>query len=76
MEFHLADGRELLMRTTLSAIEAALAAHGFSRTHRSWLVNRGRVVETRRAGGGDFELTLAGGLKVPLSRRWRGADAP
>jgi hypothetical protein len=76
VEFQMADGRRPLMRATLGQIEAEMAEHGFVRTHRSWLVSRGRIVETRRAGGGDFELTLTGGLKVPLSRRWRAAVAP
>jgi hypothetical protein len=76
VEFRMADGRQILMRATLAQIESELAAHGFARTHRSWLVNRRAIAETRRAGGGDFELTLAGGLKVPLSRRWRAALAP
>ena len=71
VEFQLADGRKLLMRATLGAIEAELAPHGISRTHRSWLVNRRRIVETRRVGAGDFELTLEGGLRAPMSRRWR-----
>jgi len=69
-EFHLADGQTRLMRVTLRTLEAKLGAHGFERTHRSWLVNAGAVVELRPAGSGDFTLTLAGGVTAPLSRRF------
>ena len=73
VEFQMADGRQLLMRATLAQIEAELAAQGFARSHRGWLVNSRHITETRRAGAGDFELTLTGGLRAPLSRRWRPA---
>ena len=73
VEFRMADGRQILMRATLGQIEAELAAHGFARTHRSWLVNTRAIAETRRVGAGDFELTLTGGLVAPLSRRFRPA---
>jgi hypothetical protein len=73
VEFHLADGRKPLMRATLAQVEAELSRHGLARTHRSWLVNTRAIAETRRVGAGDFELTLAGGLTAPLSRRWRHA---
>ena len=75
VEFRMADGREVLMRVTLVQVEAELTAHGFVRTHRSWLVNTRAIAETRRVGAGDFELTLTGGLRAPLSRRWRHAVA-
>jgi hypothetical protein len=70
VEFHMADGRQILMRATLAQIEAELARQGFVRAHRGWLVNWSAVVETRRAGGGQYELTLTGGLRVPMSRNW------
>jgi DNA-binding LytR/AlgR family response regulator len=69
-EFHLADGQARLMRVTLRTLEAELGAHGFERTHRSWLVNARAVLELRPAGSGDFTLTLAGGVTAPLSRRF------
>jgi len=70
VEFTLADGRKPLMRSTLSAVEAALAPHGFVRTHRSWLVNPARVREIAPEGSGDFRLELEGGVEAPLSRRF------
>ena len=39
VEFVLRDGRRLLMRSSLSALEGELGPRGFLRTHRSWLVN-------------------------------------
>ena len=70
-EFLLADGRRILMRATLSALEGRLKPHGLARTHRSWLVNLDRIVEIAPAGSGDFTLALPGGLSTPLSRRYR-----
>lgn len=70
VEVVLADGRRPLMRFTLTAAEAALGPHGFVRTHRSWLVNAGRVRELIAVGSGDFTLRLDGGAEAPLSRRF------
>jgi hypothetical protein len=69
----LADGRRPLMRTTLAKVESELGTHGFVRTHRSWLVNGGRVRELTAMGSGDFVLRLEGGVEAPLSRRFRPA---
>ena len=81
VEFVLGDGRRLLMRSSLSALESELAPLGFVRTHRSWLVNAGRVTALEPAGSGDYTVEVAT-LTVPLSRRFpqalarlRGAEA-
>jgi hypothetical protein len=79
VEFHLGDGRKPLMRATLAAIETRLKPHGFARTHRSWLANTRRIAEIAPTGSGDFTLSLQGGMKIPLSRRFRddfGAPQP
>jgi hypothetical protein len=73
-EFHLADGRKPLMRASLASLEEKLAAHGFVRTHRSWLVNAARVTELTPEGSGDYAITL-GGIVAPLSRRFPDALA-
>jgi hypothetical protein len=73
VEFSLVDCRKPLMRATLGAIESEFAARGFVRIHRSWLVNAARVEAIEPAGSGDFTVTLAGGVKAPLSRRFRDA---
>jgi hypothetical protein len=75
VEFALEDGRRPLMRASMGAVEAQLAAHGFLRTHRSWLVNPGRVRALTAAGSGDFRLDLGCGLTAPLSRRYPAALA-
>ncbi len=73
VEFVLEDGRRPLMRASMAAVAAALAPHGFLRTHRSWLVNAGRVRALTAAGSGDFRLDLGCGLTAPLSRRYPAA---
>ena len=72
VEFALADGRRLLMRSPLSAVESDLENRGFVRTHRSWLVNAARVTALKPEGSGDYEISL-GTLEVPLSRRFKAA---
>jgi DNA-binding LytR/AlgR family response regulator len=74
VEFALQDGRRLLMRSPLSALESDLEGRGFVRTHRSWLVNAARVTALKPEGSGDYEISL-GGLDVPLSRRFKPALA-
>jgi len=70
VEFHLAGGRKPLVRETLGKVEADLAAAGFLRTHRSWLVNPAHVRAVTPGTAGDFRLELDGGLTAPLSRRF------
>lgn len=74
VEFALADGRRLLMRSPLSALESDLSGRGFVRTHRSWLVNETAVTGLTPEGSGDYGVTL-GGLTAPLSRRFPAALA-
>lgn len=74
VEFVLRDGRRLLMRSSLSALESELVPLGFLRTHRSWLVNAKRVTALKPAGSGDYEVEVTT-LTVPLSRRFREALA-
>jgi len=70
VEFHLAGGKKPLVRETLAKVEGDLAAAGFLRTHRSWLVNPRHVRAITPAAAGDFRLELASGLTAPLSRRF------
>jgi hypothetical protein len=74
VEFALADGRRLLMRSPLSAVESEPAERGFVRTHRSWLVNETAVTGLKPEGSGDYGVIL-GGLTAPLSRRFPAALA-
>jgi len=70
VEFRLQDGRRPLMRATLSRVEATLSAHGFVRTHRSWLVNAAHLRSVAAEGSGDYQLELHDGVQAPLSRRF------
>jgi len=72
VEFVLLDGRRLLMRSPLGAVEEDLTPRGFVRTHRSWLVNGALVTGLKPEGSGDYTVTLPD-LTVPLSRRYRAA---
>ena len=69
VEFVMRDGRRLLMRSPLSALELELATRGFVRTHRSWLVNAELVTALKPEGSGDYAVELQT-LTVPLSRRF------
>jgi len=69
VEFVLCDGRRLLMRSPLSALETELSPRGFVRTHRSWLVNTEQVTALKPEGSGDYAVELQS-LTVPLSRRF------
>jgi DNA-binding LytR/AlgR family response regulator len=69
VEFMLDDGRRLLMRSPLSALENELGSRGFVRTHRSWLVNAGRMTALKPEGSGDYRVEL-GSVTAPLSRRF------
>jgi len=70
VEFQLAGGDRPLMRISLQDMQDRLAPHGFLRTHRSWIVNPGRVRQLKAVGSGDFLLTLENGDEAPLSRRF------
>jgi hypothetical protein len=70
VEFALEDGRRPLMRASMAQVETALAPHGFLRTHRSWLVNLGRVRALAATGSGDFRIDLGCGLTALSSRRY------
>ncbi len=69
VEFVLRDGKRLLMRSPLSALETELGPRGFVRTHRSWLVNAEQVTALTPEGSGDYTVELQS-LTVPLSRRF------
>ena len=73
VEFLLAGGEKRLMRGTLAGVLAELAPAGFIRVHRSWLVNRHAVRALEPESSGDYQLTLTGNQKIPLSRRFRSA---
>lgn len=65
-----ADGRRLLIRQALDAIEEELPSPDFLRVHRSWIVRQLAVARLERHRTTTaFQLRLASGLVVPISRR-------
>ncbi|GLH75266.1 hypothetical protein SSBR45G_01740 [Bradyrhizobium sp. SSBR45G] len=75
VEYTMADGRQHLVRGTLSATETDLAPLGLVRIHRSKLANMARVTALSPLPSGDFGLTFDTGKTVQGSRRFRGAVA-
>jgi two-component system, LytTR family, response regulator len=66
-----ADKKAWLLRETIATMEQRLAPRGFSRIHRSTLVNLDRVLELRTLGSGDFAVVLRDGIELKLSRNYR-----
>lgn len=72
VEFH-TPTRTHLVRGTLASWEAQLTARGFTRVHRSRLVNRTRISAIKPTPSGDIEITLDTGAVLSGSRRYRDA---
>ena len=68
VELHLA-GRTILHRTTMSTLERHLDPAEFLRVHRTAIVRRALVTAIESAGEGAFALTLASGVRIPVSER-------
>lgn len=69
VELHLADGRQLLHRATLSALEARLAPGDFLRLHRTALVRPSEITRLTVEGDGVYSAHLTDGHTVPVSER-------
>jgi DNA-binding LytR/AlgR family response regulator len=63
--------RDFLVRNTLAKLEEQLAPGQIVRTHRSYLVNIDKIEEIRTTDTGGYEIRLASGKTVPLSRGYR-----
>lgn len=68
---HLTSGR-LMLRETMTAIEARLGTAGFARVNRSAIVNLDQVREIQPAQHGDYQVVLRDGTVLALSRSLRG----
>ena len=68
---HLTGGR-LMLRETMTAIEARLGTQAFARVNRSAIVNLDQVREIQPAQHGDYQVVLRDGTVLPLSRSLRG----
>ncbi|MBL8754607.1 MAG: response regulator transcription factor [Planctomycetes bacterium] len=62
-----------LLRETLTAMVATLSAERFVRVHRSAVVAWAAVRALHKLPGGDGELELRSGARVPLGRSFRAA---
>ena len=67
---HLTTGR-LMLRETMSAIEARLGTTSFVRVNRSAIVHLDQIKEIQPAQHSDYTVVLREGTKVPLSRSLR-----
>ena len=65
-----ADGREYILRETMTNVMNKLAGEPFVRSHRSFIVNVDRVSEIR-AVDDKLRIFLKSGASVPLSRGYR-----
>ena len=68
---HLVSGR-LMLRETMTAIEARLGTASFVRVNRSAIVSFDQIKEIQPAQHGDYTVVLRDGTKLPLSRSLRG----
>ncbi len=60
-----------LVRRSMNELESDLDPARFCRIHRSTIVNLDRVRELRFDSDGEYEIVLAGGASLRLSRRYR-----
>lgn len=65
-----AHGHSYLLRETISALEARFDPESFIRVRRSALVKKDRVAGIRKAGYGDFRLTLSDGNEIRVGRTY------
>lgn len=66
-----ADGRRHLMRESLHALASRLDPDEFVRVHRSHVVRIDRIRRLEPCGHGEYELTLADGMRLTSSRSYR-----
>jgi two-component system LytT family response regulator len=61
----------LLSGETIAEIDQKLQAKGFTRIHRSTIVNIDRIAEMRALDNGEYHLFLRDGTELKLSRSYR-----
>jgi two-component system LytT family response regulator len=69
-ELHTGE-RTHIIRETMQTLEERLDPRHFIRIHRSAIVRLGLVDTLLRGAGGDYEVQLKGGLRLPVSRSRR-----
>ena len=69
---HKTDG-QIVVRRTLTSLEAELSPTSFQRVHRSSIVSNHHVTEVRWLPKGDSEIIVSGGTVIKASRRHKKA---
>jgi two-component system, LytTR family, response regulator len=69
VEVH-ARGKSYLIRSTITNLEARLDSRRFFRIHRSMIVNADRITEIRSDAHGDYDVTIAGGTSLRMTRNY------
>jgi two-component system LytT family response regulator len=64
-------GKSHLLRRSLADLDQELDSSNFCRIHRSAIVNLDRVRNLKMGADGEYEVCLANGTRLPLSRRYR-----
>ena len=72
VRLHAVTGRHL-SRRTMRDLERTLDPARFARIHRSAIVNLACVRELRPRGDGDYDVRLADGVRLTLTRSYRDA---
>src|SRR5205807_2521248 len=66
-------GRDHPLRSTLTTLQTRLDAQRFARVHRSYIVNLTQIAAIEPQDGGDADLLLHSGKRIPCSRTYREA---
>jgi hypothetical protein len=66
-------GRDHPLRSTLTSLQSRLDPQQFARVHRSYIVNLGQIAAIEPQDGGDADLLLHTGQRIPCSRTYREA---
>jgi two-component system LytT family response regulator len=67
--------KSLLLRETITEMEKKLGSEGFTRIHRSTIVNLEKIVEMRALDNGEYHVVLRDTSALKLSRSYRHALA-
>jgi len=67
-----AGRKSWLLRETIAEMQRRLQPRGFTRVHRSTIVNTERIGEMQPLHNGEYRLLLRDGTELKLSRNYRG----
>jgi DNA-binding LytR/AlgR family response regulator len=58
-----------VVNKTLKQLEEILNEQAFIRVHRGYIVNRERIIRLDSLGGGQYQITLSSGQRIPVGRK-------